>query len=51
MSSFYLIVGVQTAEYIEQLMYEADLESYKKLKRKRKKKYENIYSSATLRRN
>jgi len=51
MSSFYLIVGAQTAEYLEQLMYEADLEAYKKLKRKRKKRYENIYSSSTLRRN
>jgi hypothetical protein len=51
MSSTYFIVGAQTAEYLEQLMYEADLEAYKKLKRKRKKRYENIYSSSTLRRN
>jgi len=36
----YFIVGPKSAEYLQQLMYEADLEAYKKLKRKRKKRYE-----------
>jgi hypothetical protein len=34
----YFICGVQTAEYLNQLMYEADLEAYKKQKRKNKHK-------------
>lgn len=39
----YFICGEKTAEYLQQLMYEADLEAYKKTKRKRKhkKKYES----------
>ena len=39
----YFICGEKTAEYLQQLMYEADLEAYKKSKRKRKckKKYES----------
>jgi len=46
----YFIVGAQTAEYLQQLFYEAELEAYKKYKRKkkRKKKHENIYSCKTL---
>lgn len=31
------IVGPKTAEYLQKLMYETELESYKKLKRKKKK--------------
>jgi len=31
------IVGAKTAEYLQQLMYEAELEAYKKSKRKKKK--------------
>lgn len=38
----YFIVGAQTAEYLEQLMYEAELEAYKKSKRKKKKKWKII---------
>ena len=34
--SSYFIVGVETAKYLQQLMYEADLEAYKKSKRKKK---------------
>jgi len=39
----YFICGEKTAEYLQQLIYEADLEAYKKIKRKRKrkKKYES----------
>lgn len=37
MSSTYFIVGPQTAEYLEQLMYEAELEALKKIKKKKKK--------------
>ena len=36
------IVGAETAEYLQKLMYEADLEAYKKSKRK-KKKHGKIY--------
>lgn len=32
------IVGAETAKYLQQLMYEADLEAYKKFKRKKKNK-------------
>lgn len=41
-SSIYFIVGAETAEYLQKLMYEADLEAYKKSKKrkKHKKKYE-----------
>ena len=31
------IVGTETAEYLQKLIYEAELEAYKKLKRKKKK--------------
>jgi len=31
------IVGAETVEYLQHLMYEADLEAYKKSKRKKKK--------------
>ena len=31
------IVGAETAEYLQKLMYEAELEAYKKSKRKKKK--------------
>ena len=31
------IVGLETAEYLQKLMYEAELEAYKKSKRKKKK--------------
>ena len=31
------IVGAETAEYLQKLMYEAELETYKKSKRKKKK--------------
>ena len=34
----YFICGEKTAEYLQQLMYEADLEAYKKSKRKKKHK-------------
>ena len=30
------IVGDETAEFLQQLMYEADLEAYKKSKKKKK---------------
>jgi len=40
MSSF--IVGPKTAEYLQQLMYEADLEAYKKSKRKKKNKWKTL---------
>jgi len=33
----YFICGEKTAEYLQQLFYEADLETYKKSKRKKKK--------------
>ena len=33
----YFICGEKTAEYLQQLMYEAYLEAYKKSKRKKKK--------------
>lgn len=35
----YIICGAETAEYLQQLFYEAYLEAYKKSKRKKKKKY------------
>ena len=41
-SSSCFIVGVETAKYLQQLMYEAELEAYKKIKKKEKinmKKY------------
>ena len=31
------IVGIETAEYLQKLIYEAELETYKKLKIKKKK--------------
>ena len=31
------IVGAETAEYLQKLMYKTDLEAYKKSKRKKKK--------------
>lgn len=39
--SYYFICGAQTAEYLQRLFYEADLEAYKqyKKKKKHKKKY------------
>lgn len=40
-SSIYFICGAETANYLQQLMYGADLEAYKqsKKKKKHKKKY------------
>jgi len=40
-SSSCFIVGAETAEYLQKLMYEAELEAYKKSKKrkKHKKKY------------
>lgn len=35
--SSYLIVGAETAEYLQKLMYKIELEEYKKSKRKKKK--------------
>lgn len=36
--SSYFIVGAETTEYLQKLMYEAELEAYKKAKRKKKHK-------------
>lgn len=37
MSATCFIVGAKTAEYLQQLFFEADLEAYKKSKRKKKR--------------
>ena len=41
------IVGAETAEYLQKLMYEADLEAYKKSKRK-KKKQKDLFKQKNL---
>ena len=46
--SSYFIVGAETAEYLQQLMYEADLEAYKKSKRKKYGRYDTRGKSKSL---
>ena len=43
----YFICGEKTAEYLQHLMYKADLEAYKKSKRK-KKKQKDLFKQKNL---
>ena len=48
-SSSYYIVGAETADYLQRLIYEVELEAYRKSRKKKKhhSKYGNLYSSKT----